>query len=83
MSDRLKHSPAWRERKELLRSMPGVGCHTPRALLANMPELGQLNGNKISKLVGVALLNNDSGRAHVRAVLSRGVRWDEALARGH
>ena len=58
----LKTSPAWRERDALLRSVPGVGPVLSLTLLAQLPELGQLNRREIAKLVGVAPFNWDSGQ---------------------
>ena len=58
----LKSSPAWRERDDLLRSVPGVGPVLSLTLLAELPELGQLNRKEIAKLVGVAPFNWDSGQ---------------------
>lgn len=58
----LKTSPAWRERDDLLRSVPGVGPVLSLTLLAQLPELGQLNRRQIAKLVGVAPFNWDSGQ---------------------
>jgi transposase len=54
--------PAWRERAEVRRSAPGVGPILSMTLLAELPELGQLDRRQIAKLVGVAPLNDDSGR---------------------
>ncbi len=76
----LRSSPLWCEREELLRTVPGVGRVLCATLLADLPELGQLNRHAIAKLVGVAPLNRDSGtfrgqrtvwggRAQVRTVL--------------
>jgi transposase len=76
----IKASPVWREKDELLRSVPGVGPVLSRTLLADLPELGRLSRRAIAKLVGVAPLSRDSGtmrgrrfvqggRATVRAVL--------------
>jgi transposase len=76
----IRSSSVWREQEQLLRSVPGVGTVTTMTLLACLPELGQLSSKQISKLVGVAPLNQDSGqwrgarrvwggRAPVRAVL--------------
>jgi transposase len=76
----VKQSPAWREKDELLRSVPGVGPATSFALIADLPELGKLDRKEISTLVGVAPLNRDSGtlrgrrtiwggRRHVRSAL--------------
>lgn len=58
----LKNSPPWRERDVLLRSVPGVGRVLSLTLLAELPELGQLNRREIAKLVGVAPFNWDSGQ---------------------
>lgn len=45
----------------LLRSVPGIGPATVGVLLAELPELGQLNRQQIARLVGVAPTNRDSG----------------------
>jgi len=58
----LRASPVWRERDDLLRSTPGVGPVLSLTLLAQLPELGQLNRRQIAKLVGVAPFNWDSGK---------------------
>ena len=58
----LKTSSVWRERDDLLRSTPGVGPVLSLTLLAQLPELGQLNRREIAKLVGVAPFNRDSGK---------------------
>ena len=64
----VRASPAWREKEELLASVPGVGPVTARTLIAELPELGQLNRRKLAALVGVAPFNRDSGawRGHRR-----------------
>jgi Transposase and inactivated derivatives len=64
----------------LLTSVKGVGQITANTLLAQLPELGQLNRKQITALVGLAPMNRDSGtlrgqrhifggRADVRRVL--------------
>jgi transposase len=58
----LKSSPVWRQRDEILRSVPSVGPVLSLTLLAQLPELGQLNRRQIAKLVGVAPFNCDSGQ---------------------
>lgn len=45
----------------LLQTTPGVGAGTARLLISDLPELGRLSSRAISKLVGLAPLNNDSG----------------------
>jgi transposase len=52
----------WKNRFELLKTVPGVGDVTAAALVAELPELGQLNRAKIAALVGVAPHPDDSGR---------------------
>jgi transposase len=54
----------WRERENLLRTIPGIGPVTSATLLSNLPELGQFDRKAIAKLVGVAPLNRDSGTLH-------------------
>ena len=60
----LQQSPVWREREDLLRTIPGIGPVTSATLLSQLPELGQLDRKAIAKLVGVAPLNADSGTLH-------------------
>ena len=57
----LRSSPVWREKDNLLRSVPGVGEQLSLSLLAYLPELGTLNRKRIAALVGVAPFNRDSG----------------------
>jgi transposase len=47
---------------KLLQGIKGVAVGTKAALMAQLPELGQLTQRQISKLVGVAPLNCDSGK---------------------
>lgn len=70
----------WHDKVRLLRDVPGVGPVTGVTLVAEVPELGQLNRQEIAALIGVAPFNQDSGehrgkrfiaggRTHVRSVL--------------
>ncbi len=79
----LRSSPVWREKDDILRTLPGVGEHLSITLLAHLPELGTLDRRQIAALVGVAPFNRDSGamrgkrhvwggRSRVRAVLYMG-----------
>jgi transposase len=47
---------------KLLKGIKGVAVGTKAALMAQLPELGQLTARQIGKLVGVAPLNCDSGK---------------------
>ena len=57
----LRQSPVWREKDDLLRTVPGVGEQLSLTLLANRPELGTLDRRQIAALVGVAPFNRDRG----------------------
>jgi len=52
----------WEDRMRQLQTVPGVGEVTAFTLVADLPELGQLNRKAIAALVGVAPFNNDSGQ---------------------
>lgn len=80
METLIEDQAAWRDKSQILRSVPGVGSVLCATLLAELPELGTLNRQQIAALVGVAPFNQDSGRhrghrqcwggrARVRAVL--------------
>jgi transposase len=98
LDDAVKGSPIWREKDDLLQSVPGVGKVLSRTLLSLVPELGTLGKKQLAALVGVAPLNWDSGqqrgrrciwggRAHVRAVLYMGAlvasRFNPAIRAFH
>ena len=51
----------WKNRRDLLSSVPGVGQATASQLVADLPELGRLNRRQVAALVGVAPVNRDSG----------------------
>ena len=52
----------WRDKRDLLASVPGIGPQVINTLLADLPELGNLSNKQIAALVGVAPFNRDSGR---------------------
>jgi transposase len=58
----IKASPELSTKAEKLTAISGVGARTAALLLAQLPELGELNRREIAALVGVAPLNRDSGR---------------------
>jgi len=66
IGESIRGTPAWRERDELLRSVPGIGDVVARTLIADLPELGRLDRKQIAALVGIAPLNRDSGRMRGR-----------------
>lgn len=62
-------SPIWCENQDLLKSVPGIGPIVSRTLLAELPELGELNRKQIAALVGVAPFNRDSGKLKGRRAI--------------
>ena len=71
--DRLiRKSPVWREKEEILRSVPGVGPTTARTLLAELPELGHCGNRQISSLAGLAPRNRDSGKFRGKRTIGGG-----------
>lgn len=58
----IESTPELKAKQDILISTKGVGAITSSILLSDLPELGQLNRQKIAALVGVAPFNNDSGR---------------------
>lgn len=80
LDEAVEANPEWHDQEQRMRMVAGIGPVTARTLLAQLPELGQLNRKQIAALVGVAPLNRDSGqmrgkraiwggRAEVRSVL--------------
>jgi transposase len=70
--DHLKSSSLWREKEDLLRSVPGIGPVTARTLLADLPELGTLDRKRIAALTGLAPFNHDSGQSSGKRRISGG-----------
>jgi transposase len=68
----VRASPAWRGAEDLLASVPGVAKTSARTLIAELPELGQLDRRKIASLVGVAPINRDSGTFRGRRMVMGG-----------
>jgi transposase len=79
----VRGSPAWREKEDLLASVPGIGKIIARTVMAELPEIGTLDRRQIAALVGLAPWTRQSGtwkgksfigggRAAVRAALFLG-----------
>ena len=88
IDETVRGSPAWREKEDLLASVPGIGKTIARTLIAELPELGSLDRRKVAALVGLAPWTRQpgqwkgrsfigGGRADVRATLFLG-----AMGRG-
>jgi transposase len=70
----IRNSPVWRKKNDILRSVPGVGPVLSSTLLAEVPELGNLNQKQIAALIGVAPMNRDSGTLHGKRTIWGGRR---------
>ncbi len=58
----VRGSPAWRDKGDLLASVPGVGKAITRTPLAELPELGSLDRRRIAALAGLAPWARQSGQ---------------------
>jgi transposase len=72
IDDAVRRSAAWRATEDLLTSVPGIGRITARTLIAELPELGQLDRRRLAALVGVAPMNRDSGQMRGRRMIAGG-----------
>lgn len=68
----VKASPIWREKEDLLASVPGIGTKTARVLLADMPELGTLGTKGVAALAGLAPFVRKSGKWKGKSMISGG-----------
>jgi len=72
IDDLIKRSSLWRDADDLLTSVPGVGDVTAHTLIADLPELGQLDRRRVAALVGVAPVNRDSGQLRGKRTIAGG-----------
>jgi transposase len=68
----VRGSPVWREKEDLLASVPGVGPVVARTLIAELPELGTLDRRQIAALAGVAPWTRQSGQWRGRSFIGGG-----------
>lgn len=72
LGDMVRGSPVWREKEDLLASVPGVGPTIARTLIAELPELGRLSRRQIAALAGLAPFTRQSGRWRGRSFIGGG-----------
>jgi transposase len=72
IDDTMRGSPLWREKEELMTSVPGIGQTIARALLADLPELGLLGRREIAALAGLAPHTRQSGQWKGQSFISGG-----------
>jgi transposase len=68
----VRGSPAWRDKEDLLASVPGVGPVVARTLIAELPELGALDNKKIASLAGLAPYTRQSGQWRGKSMIGGG-----------
>jgi transposase len=68
----LRLDPTWRAKQTILRSVPGIGAVVSATLIAELPELGQIDAKAIAALVGVAPQTRESGRSRRPATIRGG-----------
>jgi transposase len=72
---KIKATPAFAARAEIIQSVPGFAEATALTLLAGLPELGQVSNEVAAALVGVAPYDDDSGKRHGQRCIKGGRRW--------
>ena len=72
IGDAVRGSPAWREKENLLSSVPGVGPVISSTLIAELPELGQLGRREIAALAGLAPFTRQSGQWRGKSFIGGG-----------
>jgi transposase len=72
IDEAMRASPAWREKEDLLASVPGVGPVIARSLIAELPELGQLTRKQIAALAGLAPWTRQSGQWRGKSFIGGG-----------
>jgi transposase len=68
----VRGSPAWRDKEDLLASVPGVGPVVARTLIAELPELGTLDNKRIASLAGLAPYTRQSGQWQGKSMIGGG-----------
>lgn len=72
IDEAVRGSPAWRDKEDLLASVPGVGPVIARTLIAELPELGRLDRKQIAALAGLAPFTRQSGQWRGKSFIGGG-----------
>lgn len=68
----VRGTPVWRDKEDLLASVPGIGKIIARTLLAEMPELGTLTPKQAAALAGLAPYTRQSGKWRGKSFIGGG-----------
>lgn len=72
---KVKATPDFAARAEIIESVPGFAETTSANLVAGMPELGQVSNEIAAALIGVAPYDDDSGQRRGERHIKGGRRW--------
>lgn len=72
IDDAVRGSPVWREKEDLLKSVPGVGPIIASTLFAELPELGRCGRRQIAALAGLAPFTRQSGQWRGKSFIGGG-----------
>lgn len=72
IDDTVRGSPVWREKEDLLASVPGIGPIIARTMVADLPELGTLGRKQIGALAGLVPFVRQSGQWKGQAHIAGG-----------
>jgi transposase len=75
IATKVKATPDFAARAEIIKSVPGFAETTAANLVAGMPELGQVSNEIAAALIGVAPYDDDSGQRRGERHIKGGRRW--------
>jgi transposase len=75
ISAKIKSTPEFAERTEIIESVPGLAGTSAANLVAGMPELGQVSDKIAAALIGAAPYDDDSGKRRGVRHVTGGRRW--------
>jgi transposase len=75
ISAKIKATPDFAERAEIIESVPGLAETTSANLIAGMPELGKVSNKIAPALLGAAPYDDDSGHRRGERHVKGGRRW--------
>lgn len=72
---KIKSTPDFAERAEIIESVPGLAETSSAILVAGMPELGEVSDRIAAALIGAAPYDDDSGKRRGERHIEGGRRW--------
>jgi transposase len=75
ISARIKATPEFAERAEIIESVPGLADTTSAVLIAGASELGKVSDAIAAALIGIAPYDDDSGKRRGERHIKGGRRW--------